>query len=100
MKHIALFLGLAVLALTAFQPNPATAQSSTGVRKAPPAITVKLEFTIKGSEEGESFLVLCSGGIYSISQSHSGPNFEHSMEFGGDVNPPGDAKCASATPCR
>ena len=51
--------------------------------------TVKLEFKIKG-EGGGSFLVLCSGGEYSINLSHIGPDNEHSQEFNGTVLPIAD----------
>ena len=54
-----------------------------------PTHTVKLEFKIKG-EGGGSFLVLCSGGEYSIDLSHFGPDNEHSQEFNGTVLPIAD----------
>ena len=54
-----------------------------------PTHTVKLEFKIKG-EGGGSFLVLCSGGEYSINLSHFGPDNEHSQEFNGTVLPIAD----------
>ena len=54
-----------------------------------PTHTVKLEFKIKG-EGGGSFLVLCSGGEYSINLSHIGPDNEHSQEFNGTVLPIAD----------
>ena len=54
-----------------------------------PKHTVKLEFKTKG-EGAESFLVLCSGGEYSINLSHFGPDNEHSQEFNGTVLPIAD----------
>ena len=48
------------------------------------AFTIKLEFKLHG-EEAETFLVLSSGGDYTISREHSGPNFEHSLQFDGSV---------------
>ena len=46
--------------------------------------TIKLEFKLHG-EEAETFLVLSSGGDYTISREHSGPNFEHSLQFDGSA---------------
>ena len=50
------------------------------------AFTIKLEFKLHG-EEVETFLVLSSGGdyTYTISREHSGPNFEHSLQFDGSA---------------
>ena len=56
-----------------------------------PKHTVKLEFKTKG-EGAESFLVLCSGGEYTINRSHIGPDNEHSQEFNGAVLPITDPK--------
>ena len=60
-----------------------------GGRMPMPTHTVKLEFKIKG-EGGGSFLVLSSGGEYSINLSHFGPDNEHSQEFNGTVLPIAD----------
>ena len=56
-----------------------------------PARTVKLAFTLKGEDEAETFIVLSSGGEYTISHEHSGPDFEHSLQFNGEVTPGADA---------
>ena len=56
-----------------------------------PKHTVKLEFKTKG-EGGTSFLVLCSGGEYTVNRSHIGPDDEHSQEFNGEVLPITDPK--------
>ena len=56
-----------------------------------PARTVKLAFTLKGEDEAETFIVLSSGGEYTISHEHSGPDFEHSFQLNGKVTPGSDA---------
>ena len=96
MKQVILSLCLVLVVNAADKPsqkkpNPApqrSAQSSgTGKKTEPiPASTVKLEFEIKG-DRGQTFLVLVrsSGGEYSISRSHIGPDIEHSWDFNGSV---------------
>ena len=98
MKHInlkSLLIG-ALLISTIFLGVAAGVQRGTDKSSAgpkdelpEPAHTVKLEFQIKG-EGGGSFLVLCSGGEYSINLSHFGPDNEHSQEFNGTVLPIAD----------
>jgi hypothetical protein len=62
-----------------------------------PARTIKLEFKLKGPEEVETFLVLSTGGKYAIGRSHSTPDFEHSLDFSGEIKPNNDARKASFT---
>ena len=94
MKHInikslligALVISTIFLGVAAGAPRGSTKLSIV----APvPTHTVKLKFKIKG-EGGGSFLVLCSGGEYSINLSHFGPDNEHSQEFNGTVLPIAD----------
>ena len=57
-----------------------------------PARTVKLEFKLKSPEEVETFLILCTGGKYTIGRSHSSPDFEHLLDFSGEIKPNTDSR--------
>tara|TARA_B100000029_G_scaffold336392_1_gene328496 strand:+ start:914 stop:1342 length:429 start_codon:yes stop_codon:yes gene_type:complete len=80
MKQTLLFFALMTLAL--ILPGQA---HEKGVQPSPPAHIIKLVFQIKSPEEGEEFLILSSGGPYSITRSHTDPNFEHLLELSGDA---------------
>ena len=109
MKNIILllFLGLALNAAAADKPQPPVkfrlvplkpapalqpAQPSSSGRKiaAIPGRTIRLLFKLSGEEgENESFQVLCAGGRFVIDLSHSGPDFEHTLSFTGNLTPTG-----------
>ena len=94
MKYVLLSLCLAMPVVAADKPAKPAPKAKPRFelklggslsKNAPaPAFTIKLEFKLHG-EEAETFLVLSSGGDYAISREHSGPNFEHSLQFDGSA---------------
>ena len=94
MKYVLLSLGLALpIVATDKQAKPALKAKPRfelklggSLSKIAPAaaFTIKLEFKLHG-EEAETLLVLSSGGDYTISREHSGPNFEHLLQFDGSA---------------
>jgi hypothetical protein len=88
MKYVLLSLCLALpIVATDKQAKPRFELKLGGsLSKIAPAsaFTIKLEFKLHG-EEAETLLVLSSGGDYTINREHSGPNFEHSLQFDGSA---------------
>lgn len=105
MKHILLALCLTLPAV-ADEKKPVPKPKANkprfelklggSLKQITPAQTITLKFTLKGEDDNESFLILSSGGKFTISQDHAGPDFEGSIQLDGSAELADKGKIAFA----